>query len=111
KQFIDESEKDRAQFAERQHLFTEYLPYAIVFGATEKWARAFEGLDGVLPQQGWYVGQNAFTVVAFSLAIDGFTVTSAGTISSVPAASSGSSGFGGGGFSGGGFGGGGGSSW
>ncbi len=29
KQFIDESEKDRAQFAERQNLFSEYLPYAV----------------------------------------------------------------------------------
>ena len=43
KRFIDESEKDRAQFAERQNLFTEYLPYAIVFGATERWARTFAG--------------------------------------------------------------------
>ena len=57
KRFIDESEKDRARFAEQQHLFTEYLPYAVVFGATEKWARAFAGLDGQLPDQsGWYVG-------------------------------------------------------
>ena len=32
RQRSDESEKDRAQFAERAHLFTEYLPYAVVFG-------------------------------------------------------------------------------
>ncbi len=108
--FIDESEKDRARFAEQQHLFSEYLPYAVVFGVTEKWARAFAGIDGQLPQQGWYVGPGPFTFIAFSSAMDSFAVTSTGTISSVPA-SSGSSGFGGGGFSGGGFGGGGGGSW
>ncbi|MEA3055819.1 MAG: hypothetical protein QOD30_1251, partial [Actinomycetota bacterium] len=51
KRFIDESEKDRARFAEQQHLFTEYLPYAVVFGATEQWAKAFAGLDGQLPDQ------------------------------------------------------------
>jgi hypothetical protein len=108
--FIDESEKDRARFAEQQHLFSEYLPYAVVFGATEKWARAFTGLDGQLPQQNWYIGPGPFTFLAFSSAMDSFAVTSTGTISSTPA-SSGSSGFGGGGFSGGGFGGGGGGSW
>ena len=27
-----------------QNIFSEYLPYAVVFGATEKWAKAFEGL-------------------------------------------------------------------
>ena len=108
--FIDESEKDRARFAEQQNLFSEYLPYAVVFGATEKWARAFAGIDGQLPQQNWYVGPGPFTFLAFSSAMDSFAVTTTGTISSVPA-SSGSSGFGGGGFSGGGFGGGGGGSW
>jgi uncharacterized protein (TIGR04222 family) len=110
RRFITESEKDRARFAEQQHLFSEYLPYAIVFGVTEKWARAFAGLDGELPQPDWYGGPNVFTAMAFSHSIDGFAVTTAGTITSVPAGS-GSSGFGGGGFSGGGGGGGGGGSW
>jgi hypothetical protein len=112
KQFIDESEKERAQFAEKQHLFSEYLPYAVVFGATEKWAKAFAGIDGQLPNTDWYVSPNAFTWIAFTQGINGFAVTTAGTISSSPpSSSSGSSGFGGGGFSGGGFGGGGGGSW
>ena len=111
KRFIDESEQDRARFAEQQHLFTEYLPYAIVFGATERWARAFAGLDGELPDQSsWYVSNNAFTFLAFNSAMDGFATTSAGTIASTPSGS-GTSGFGGGGFSGGGGGGGGGGSW
>ncbi|CAN5787018.1 hypothetical protein BH24ACT3_BH24ACT3_12000 [soil metagenome] len=111
KRFIDESEADRARFAERQHLFSEYLPYAIVFGVTEKWAKAVAGLDGELPQPSWYVGHHAFTTLYFVSAMDGFATTTAGTMSSVPA-SSGSSGFSsGGGFSCGGMGGGGGGSW
>ena len=110
RRFIDESEKERARFAERQHLFSEYLPYAVVFGATERWARAFAGLDGAVPQQGWYVSPHPFTVAAFSSSMHGFADTSSGSLTSTPA-SSGSSGFGGGGFSGGGGGGGGGGSW
>jgi uncharacterized membrane protein YgcG len=111
KQFIDDSEKDRARFAEQQHLFTEYLPYAVVFGATERWAKAFAGLDGELPDQSsWYVSSHPFTFMAFSSSMDGFATTAAGTIASTPS-SSGTSGFGGGGFSGGGVGGGGGGSW
>jgi uncharacterized protein (TIGR04222 family) len=110
RRLIEESEKERARFAERKNLFTEYLPYAVVFGATDKWARTFADLNGRLPDPGgWYVGQNLFTVYAFSSALDGFTTTTAGTISSTPG-TSGGSGFGGG-FSGGGGGGGGGGSW
>ncbi|HEY3673430.1 MAG TPA: DUF2207 domain-containing protein [Acidimicrobiia bacterium] len=110
KRFIDESEKHRAQFAERANIFSEYLPYAVVFGATEKWAKAFEGLADDVDTSSWYVSQHAFNYLVFSSAIDGFAVTSAGTLTSSPA-SSGSSGFSGGGFSGGGGGGGGGGSW
>jgi uncharacterized protein (TIGR04222 family) len=109
KRFIDESEKERARFAEQQNLFSEYLPYAVVFGATEKWARAFAGLDGQLPRTDWYVSNHLFTAALFTQAMGGFTTTTSGTISSVRA-SSGGSGFSGG-SSGGGFGGGGGSSW
>lgn len=112
KRFIDESEAHRAQFAERQHLFTEYLPYAVAFGATERWAKAFEGLATPPPQPSWYVGSpgGMFHVAAFGSAIDSFATSATGTIASTPAASGGS-GFGGGGFSGGGGGGGGGGSW
>jgi uncharacterized protein (TIGR04222 family) len=111
RRFIEESEKERARFAERKNLFSEYLPYAVVFGATKKWANAFAGLDDEPPDTtGWYVSSHAFDYAAFSGAITGFTVTSAGTLTSSPS-TSGTSGFSGGGFSGGGGGGGGGGSW
>ena len=110
RRFIEESEAERARFAERKNLFSEYLPYAIVFGCTERWARAFAGIDGELPEMGWYSSGHPFTVAAFSSSMDGFATTTAGTITSTPSGS-GSSGFGGGGSSGGGGGGGGGGSW
>ena len=110
KRFIDESERERARFAEQEHLFTEYLPYAVVFGATEKWAKAFTGLDGQLPATPFYVSPRPFNGFMFAAAMSDFSTTTAGTLVSTPAAS-GSSGFGGGGFSGGGGGGGGGGSW
>jgi uncharacterized protein (TIGR04222 family) len=111
KRLIDESEKRRAEFAERKNLFSEYLPYAVVFGATKKWAKAFADLGDEPPDtSSWYVSQHPLDYAMFSSAIDGFAVTSSGTLTSAPA-SSGSSGFSGGGFSGGGGGGGGGGSW
>jgi uncharacterized protein (TIGR04222 family) len=111
KRFIDESEKRRAEFAERKNLFSEYLPFAVVFGATKKWAKAFADLGDEPPDtSSWYLSQHAFDYAVFSTAIDGFAVTTAGTLTSAPS-SSGSSGFSGGGFSGGGGGGGGGGSW
>ncbi|MEX1047587.1 MAG: DUF2207 domain-containing protein [Actinomycetota bacterium] len=111
KYFIDNSEKERARFAERANIFSEYLPFAIVFGATKKWAKAFEGLDADAQVSSWYVSSHPFVLASFSDSIDGFSVTTAGTLTSTPAGS-GSSGFsGGGGSSGGGGGGGGGGSW
>ena len=108
--YIATAEVEESRFAERANLFSQYLPFAIVFGLTEKWAKAFADLEGNMPQTDWYTGSRAFNVHSFSSTMDGFSVTTAGTISSTPA-SSGSSGFGGGGSSGGGGGGGGGGSW
>jgi hypothetical protein len=109
--YIETAEKEESRFAERANLFSQYLPFAIVFGCTEKWARAFSQLGDQeqLTAGGWYVGSQAFTVASFSSSIDHFAVTTSGTITS--SAASGSSGLGGGGFSGGGGGGGGGGSW
>ncbi|MCZ7537014.1 MAG: DUF2207 domain-containing protein [Acidimicrobiia bacterium] len=110
REFITTSEKDRADFAERQNLFSEYLAYAIVFDCVDKWAKAFAGLGDQPPEVDWYRGSGPFTVHAFSESMRDFSVTTSGTLTSTPAGS-GSSGFSGGGSSGGGGGGGGGGSW
>ncbi len=108
--YIETAEAHEARFQERENIFSTYLPYAVVFGCTEKWAHAFAGIDGQVPSTaGWYVGAYPFNVGSFTSSIDHFSSVAAGTITS--AAATGSSGFGGGGFSGGGGGGGGGGSW
>jgi uncharacterized membrane protein len=107
---IATAETHMSRWAEEENVFTRYLPYAIVFGLTRKWAKAFEDLGLQPDTSSWYVGPHPFTALAFADSIDGFAVTTGGTLASTPAAS-GSSGFGGGGFSGGGGGGGGGGSW
>jgi uncharacterized membrane protein len=104
------TEAAKAKFAEKENLFSEYLPYAIVFGVTERWARVFAMLSDTPPDTTWYRSPNPFTYAAFASSMDHFTVTTSGAITSTPAGS-GSSGFGGGGSSGGGGGGGGGGSW
>lgn len=109
RRFIEEAEREPARFAERANLFSEYLPYAIVFGCTERWAKAFAGLADSPPTP-WYTSTQPFTALALAGALDNFSTTSAGMIASTPAGSGGS-GFSGGGFSGGGVGGGGGGSW
>jgi uncharacterized membrane protein YgcG len=105
---IEKAEANMARWAEQENVFTRYLPYAIVFGCTDKWARAFAGI-GLPPDTTWYVGSQPFTYLAFADSMDHFAVTTSGTIASTPSGSGGS-GFSGG-FSGGGGGGGGGGSW
>ena len=93
---IATAETHMSRWAEQENVFTRYLPYAIVFGLTEKWAKAFQDLGLEPDTSSWYVGQRPFTAVAFADSIDRFSVTTGGTLAAT-AASSGSSGFGGGG--------------
>jgi uncharacterized membrane protein len=92
--------------------FERVLPYALVLGAADAWAEAFDGLYREPPR--WYVSRSPgpFRTRSF---VDGLG-QSLGTIGSAMASAprgsgSGRSGLGGGGFSGGGFGGGGARSW
>ncbi len=107
RRFILDAETYRARFAEQAGLYYEYLPYAIVFGATKQWARAFEGL--ALPAPDWYASSQPFSALMLANAMTSFSDRSAGALTSTPGGSGGS-GFSGG-FSGGGGGGGGGGSW
>ena len=118
RQIFDAGEGERQAFAEKSNLFLEYLPYAIVFGCAEKWAKVFEDLGFTQEQLGinkFYSGTN-FTPLHLAYAMGSFSAATISTTASVHTAasrsfSSGSSGFSGGGFSGGGGGGGGGGSW
>ncbi|HTN78046.1 MAG TPA: DUF2207 domain-containing protein, partial [Acidimicrobiales bacterium] len=112
KQIFDMGQGVREKFAERQNIFSEYLPFAIVYGCTKKWAKAFEGLDAQVAQSTstWYMANHPFTALAFADSMEHFSTTATGTLYASTPSSSGGSGFSGG-FSGGGGGGGGGGSW
>ena len=110
RQYMEVAEKERQRFAERENIFSEYLPYAIVFGCVEKWARAFKDIDMSAQTSSWYVGSGPFNAGILSSSLMGFSSNLGSAISSTPG-SSGGSGFSGGGGAGGGGGGGGGGSW
>lgn len=105
--FINTAEKYRARFAEKENLFNEILPYAIVFGATKKLADAMKNMGINPPAPTWYYGPHPFNPVFFANSVTSFDKSLSTAMASAP----GSSGSGGGGFSGGGFGGGGGGGW
>ena len=109
---FDEGEEDtRARFAEQHDIFSQYLPFAIVFGCTKKWAKAFEGIDAEqLQSSSWFHGNRPFDAMVLAHSMDSFGTTATGTLYASMPSSSGGSGFSGG-SSGGGGGGGGGGSW
>jgi len=108
--YMNVAEKERAKFAERENIFSEYLPYAIVFGCVERWARAFKDIDTAAQTATWYTGTSTVNSLALSSSLQGFSSNVGSAIVATPG-SKGGSGFSGGGGAGGGGGGGGGGSW
>ena len=110
RQYMVVAETDRQRFAEKEHIFADYLPYAIVFKCVDQWAKAFQGIDLQEATRGWYTGQSlaGFNAASFSQDLSSFSNQVSTAIASTPGGSGGS-GFGGG--AGGGGGGGGGGSW
>ena len=109
--YMNTAEKYRQQFAEKAEIFTQLLPYAIVFGVVDRWAKAFEGIDTSGASNGWYVGNAPFQAALLSSSLQSLNNNISSAISASPPSSGSGSGFGGGGSSGGGGGGGGGGSW
>lgn len=110
KNFLTSYERQLKFQTEKWYLFEKLLPYAIVFGVEDLWAKRFEHLNPKPPD--WYDGtySGAYNSTVFTRSLTQATSNFAG-ISSSPSSKSSSgfsSGFSGGG---GGFGGGGGSSW
>ncbi|HEY2598301.1 MAG TPA: DUF2207 domain-containing protein [Candidatus Dormibacteraeota bacterium] len=108
--YMTTAEKYRQQFAEKAQIFTQLLPYAIVFGCVTQWAKAFEGIDTAAANSGWYVGNAPFQAAFLASSLESMNANISSAITYVPPSSGSSSGFSGG-FSGGGGGGGGGGSW
>jgi uncharacterized membrane protein len=111
KLYLETAERDRVKFQEKEHLFYEFLPYAMTFKIADKWSKAFAGIYKNPPD--WYMGAGTgiFDPVEFSHHLSDLSSQMSRTLASTPQSSgSGGSGFSGG-YSGGGFGGGGGGSW
>ncbi len=122
--YLRTAEANQIQFEEGVDIFSRYLPYAMVFGVADRWAKVFAELGAMglyEPNLSWYYGANLYNSYAFGTALGnlshGFNnamseATAAAAAAQAQSASGSSSGFSG--FSGGGgFGGGGGSmgSW
>lgn len=119
RRYLATAEANQLRFEEGQDVFSRYLPYAIVFGLADRWARIFAELaaSGVtVAAPTWYTGYyqagpGIFWASSFAGAMDRFESVATQSLSAPTPGSSGGSGFGGGGFSGGGVGGGGGGGW
>ncbi len=119
RRYLATAEANQLRFEEGEDIFSRYLPYAIVFGLADRWARVFAELAAqgrTLEQPSWYVGgyypgANIYWATAFASSMDRFTSIATESISAPTPGTSGGSGFSGGGFSGGGVGGGGGGGW
>src|SRR5713226_8161523 len=108
--YMTTAEKYRQQFAAKAEIFTQLLPYAIVFGCVTMWAKAFEGIDTSISNN-WYVGAGPYQAALLASSLQSMNANISSAIAFTPPSAGSSSGFGGGGFSGGGGGGGGGGSW
>jgi uncharacterized membrane protein YgcG len=113
REFVSRVDKDRLERLgpRTPEQFERVLPFALVLGAADAWAGAFDGLYTQPPS--WYVARpgGAFHPRGFVDDVGQSLGTIGAAMASTPRGGSGRSGFGGGGFSGGGFGGGGASSW
>lgn len=116
--YLKIAEKNRIEFhnapEKKPEVFEKLLPFAMILGVAEIWAKEFVGIYQTPPS--WYQGpmnlSDANFASAFVNDMNSFTSTSNSSLTSHPSSSgSGFSGSGGGGFSGGGGGGGGGGSW
>ena len=112
RQYIATAEANQLSYEERVDVFCRYLPYAMVFGETERWAKAFAAS---VPRGGrghrrgcapacWYFGPPAGTS-ARSGTRSLLRQSTGSALAAAPPRRAGAS------FSGGGFGGGGGGSW
>jgi len=107
KLFISQTEKYRAKFYEKENMFMEVLPYAIVFGVAKKFADAMKDIGVKPPEPAWYHSTTPFNAAIFATNMGDLSKSIGTVLASAPSGS----GSGGGGFAGGGFGGGGGGSW
>ena len=113
KDYLQIAEKDRINFhnapEKKPETFEKLLPFAMVLGVEEAWAKEFKDIYTESPE--WYEGTNSFNITNFQSDMMLFKNISASSFSAPRQSNMGSGGSSGGGSSGGGGGGGGGGSW
>lgn len=114
--YLRTAEANQIKFEEGIDVFSRYLPYAMVFGVADRWAKVFADLGAMglyEPNLSWYYGANLYNNYAFATSLGNLSQGFSSAMAQASAAaaaqqaassgSSGGSGFGGGGgFSGGG---------
>ena len=92
--YLTTAEADQIRFEEGQDLFSRYLPYAIVFGVAERWAKVFDELarqGAAVSAPSWYVGHApTWSYLALGHSLGSFEATANSALVSTPAASGGS---------------------
>ncbi len=105
KRYLETAEANQIRFEEATGLFSRYLPYAIIFGCADRWAKVFDEVADAARVAGatvdvptWYVGRSVSRQASFrgmTKELNSFAVASGRTLTSTPS-SSGSSSFRGG---------------
>lgn len=114
--YLETAEAEQLRFEEALDVFSRYLPFAVAFGLTERWARVLQDLaarGAVASAPSWYVGSTGgvlWASGAFGDRVETFTRTASSAITAPTPGSGGSSGFTAG-SAGAGVGGGGGGTW
>jgi uncharacterized membrane protein len=115
KEYLQVAEKDRIKFhnapEKKPEVFEKLLPYAMVLGVADIWAKEFKEIYTMPPT--WYSGNSrtTFSTITLSQSMNNFSYFATSSLMSSPNTSDSSSGSSGSGSSGGGGGGGGGGSW
>lgn len=117
--YLATAEANQLRFEEGEDLFSRYLPFAVAFGLTERWAALFAQLAAqgrALAEPTWFIGPYTGTYPFWATAgnlgheLSAFSSAATSAFTAPAPGSSGGSGFSGGG-GGGGVGGGGGGTW
>ena len=109
RRYLATAKADQLRLEDGEDVFSRYLPYAIVYGVADRWARIFAALaeqGAPVHRPTWYVSTRGLGEIGSGLA--SFSTVASSSLASTPGAGGGSGSGGGGGFSGGGGGGGGG---
>jgi uncharacterized membrane protein len=109
KEYLTTAEAGQIAFEEASNIFSRYLPYAVVFGVADRWAKTFadvaraaEAVGQPIIMPTWYIwsGNTFPDFTSIANGVDSFSTTSTGTFTSTPGSSGGSGFSGGGGFAG-----------